>query len=121
MRAVRTTLAFATLALLASFGAGAQVWGELSLPQAIDVGAVRAEKTMPSKVDSEALKTAAIAARDAGLTVSGECAVPQKVDVGACKRPAVAPSALSRAEVRAEAATANLAGLTHFGETTPYL
>ena len=107
MKAIRTTLAIAAMALMASFGAYAQqAKGEMSGSQAADAGAVKKDKPAPSTVDPKAAKAEATAARKAGAAAEGECDPVQKADAGACKKPAAAKSTTTRAEKKAEGAAA---------------
>jgi hypothetical protein len=122
MKAVRTIVALAALALLtAPYGVmaqtkpvpgAAQTTGEMSPQQKVDEGVVKATKPAPSNVDRKALQKDAAAARKAGATVDGECGPEQKADAGVCKKAAVDKST-PRAEVKKEAAAANKAGATN--------
>jgi hypothetical protein len=116
MKAIRTTLAIAALALMASMGAYAQTTqpaakGEMSGAQRADTGDVKKQKAEPSTVDPKAKKSEAAAARKTGATMEGECGPEQKADAGACKKPAAAPSTTSREAVKKDAAAATKAGL----------
>jgi hypothetical protein len=121
MQTVRTVIAVAAVALVASFGAQAQkpdaakagqTTGEMSPQQKVEEGVVKAQKPAPSTVDRKELKKEAIAAKKSGQTVDGECGPEQKADVGACKKPATPKSTTARADVKKEAAAANKAGKT---------
>lgn len=122
MKAVRTIVALAALALMAPLGVLAQkppvadktagqTTGEMSPPQKVDQGVVKAQKPAPSTTDRKALQKDAAAARKANTTVDGECGPEQKADAGACKKAPVA-KATARADVKKEAAAANKAGDT---------
>ncbi len=121
MQTIRTVIAVAALALVASFGAQAQkgdpakagqTTGEMSPQQKVEEGMVKGQKPAPSTVDRKDVKKEAVAAKKAGQTVDGECSPEQKADVGACKKPATPKSTTARAEVKKDAAAANKAGKT---------
>ncbi len=120
MKLIVTTIAAAALALAASStfaqNKPGQTTGEMSPPQKVDEGVVKAPKAAPSTVDRQAVKQEAAAARKAGTAADGECAPEQKADAGACKRPAAAKSDKTRAEVKKEAVEAAKAGKTPGGE-----
>lgn len=120
MKTIVTTIAAAALAIAAGTALAqnkpGQTTGEMSPPQKVDEGVVKAPKAAPSSVDRQAVKQEAVAARKAGTAADGECAPEQKADVGACKKPAAVKSAKTRAEVKKDAIDAAKAGKTPGGE-----
>lgn len=120
MKTMFTAMAAATLALAlgTAFAQNkpTQTTGEMSPPQKVDEGVVKAPKAAPSTVDRKAAQKEASAARKAGTAADGECAAEQKADVGACKKPVAAKSSTTRAEVKKEAIEAAKAGKTPGGE-----
>jgi hypothetical protein len=123
MKFTRTLIAITMLALAASIPVQAQQkaapaaprGGEMTAPQLVDEGVVKAAKPAPSTVDRKALQKEAAAATKAGTTDSGECSAEQKADVGACKKAPVT-SNVARAEVKPQAAAAAKIGAPGAGE-----
>lgn len=114
MKAARSIIALAVLALMTAFNVQAQ--GEASPQQKADVGAVKRTPPGPSTTTRTEQKEAAVDARKAGLIPEGECMPQQKMDAGACKKPAAPKSTKTRSEVKDKAIEARKAGTIPAGE-----
>ena len=114
MKAARSIIALAVLALMTAFNVQAQ--GQASPQQKADVGAIKRTPPGPSTTTRTEQKEAAIEARKAGQIAEGECSPEQKADAGACKKPAAPKSTKTRAEVKEKAVESRKAGTVPTGE-----